>query len=209
MIILPKVSAKEITKFWVIYFGANKNNENVYSQMDPTQLSNIESKVQKSLDIYGSVSQIVPTPTPTPSPTPVPSNTVVPLSGVNSYTVANPPMFEKLTVTVNGSTGLYNIFDISFDYTVDSECGSGSGSGQQFNNVNSLISSNKQTFTVDIDTLLEEVNCNIITTSSADIKGNYSYSITVYSKPVLADGATTDPSRTDFYKSFPVTFKFT
>ena len=209
MINLPNVSAKEITKFWVLYFGAKQNNENVYSQMDPTQLSNIESKVQKSLDIYGGVSQIVPTPTPTPSPTPVPSNTVVPLSGVNSYTVATPPMFEKLTVTVNGSTGLYNIWGATFDYSTDSECGSGSGTGQQFNNFNSLVSSNKQTFTVDIDTLLEEVGCNIITTSSANIKGNYSFSITILSKPVLADGTTTDTSRIDFYKSFPVTFKFT
>jgi hypothetical protein len=177
--------------------------------MDPTQLSNIESKVQKSLDIWNGVSQIVPTPTPTPSPTPVPSNTVVPLNGVNSYTVANPPMFEKLTVTVNGSTGLYNIFGAHFDYNTDSECGDGSGTGAGFNNLNSLISSNKQTFTVDIETLLEEVGCNILSTSSADIKGNYSFSITVLSKPVLADGTTTDTSRTDFYKLFPVTFKFT
>jgi hypothetical protein len=42
MINLPNISAKEITKFWILYFGAKQNNENVYSQMDPTQLSNIE-----------------------------------------------------------------------------------------------------------------------------------------------------------------------
>ena len=209
MVVLPNNSAKEITKFWILYFGAKQNDSNVYTTMDPTQLSNIESKVQKSLDIWNGVSQIVPTPTPTPSPTPVPSNTVVPLVGVNSYTVVNPPMFEKLTVTVNGSTGLYNIWGATYDYNTDSECGNSSGSGQQFNNVNSLISSNKQIFTVDIETLLEEVGCNILSTSSADIKGNYSFSITVLSKPVLADGTTTDTSRIDFYKSFPVTFKFT
>jgi len=123
--------------------------------------------------------------------------------------VANPPMFEKLTVTVNGSTGLYNIWGATYDYSADSECGDSSGSGQQFNNFNSLVSSNKQTFIVDIDTLLEEVGCNIITTSSANIKGNYSFNITVLSKPVLADGTTTDTNRSDFYKVFAVTFKFT
>ena len=68
MIILPNVSAKEITKFWILYFGANQNNPNVYSQMDPTQLSNIESKVQKSLDIWNAIPSPSSTPTPTPTP---------------------------------------------------------------------------------------------------------------------------------------------
>jgi hypothetical protein len=57
---VPNNSAKEITKFWILNFGANQNQSNVYTSMDPTKLSNIESKVQKSIDNVNSLELITP-----------------------------------------------------------------------------------------------------------------------------------------------------
>jgi len=53
-------TTKEITKFWILNFGANQNQSNVYTSMDPTKLSNIESKVQKSIDTVKSLELITP-----------------------------------------------------------------------------------------------------------------------------------------------------
>jgi len=57
---VPNNSAKEITKFWILNFGANQNQSNVYTSMDPTKLSNIEAKVQKSIDNVNSLELITP-----------------------------------------------------------------------------------------------------------------------------------------------------
>ena len=57
---VPNNTAKEITKFWVLNFGATQNQPNVYTGMDSTKLSNIESKVQKSIETLNSLGLITP-----------------------------------------------------------------------------------------------------------------------------------------------------
>jgi hypothetical protein len=52
MVTVPDNSAKSITKFWILNNGAEIKDENVYTTMDPTQLSNIESKVQTSIGLF-------------------------------------------------------------------------------------------------------------------------------------------------------------
>ena len=53
--IVPNNTAKEITKFWILNFGATQKDLNVYTGMDATKLSNIESKVKKSIDLVNSI----------------------------------------------------------------------------------------------------------------------------------------------------------
>jgi hypothetical protein len=57
---VPNNTAKEITKFWELNFGATQNQPNVYTGMDSTKLSNIESKVQKSIETLNSLGLITP-----------------------------------------------------------------------------------------------------------------------------------------------------
>ena len=72
MVNVPDNSEKSISKFLILNNGAEILNENVYTTMDATQLSNIESKVKTAISKLNSFNQIVsPTPTPTPSPTPI------------------------------------------------------------------------------------------------------------------------------------------
>jgi hypothetical protein len=72
MVNVPDNSEKSISKFLILNNGAEILNENVYTTMDATQLSNIESKVKTAISRLNSFNQIVsPTPTPTPSPTPI------------------------------------------------------------------------------------------------------------------------------------------
>jgi hypothetical protein len=72
MVVVPNNSAKSIAKFWILNNSAETLDENVYTSMDVTQLSNIEAKVQTAINRLNTFNQLVsPTPTPTPSPTPI------------------------------------------------------------------------------------------------------------------------------------------
>jgi len=49
------VSAKEITKFWIINFAANTEGRiDLYNAYDPSQLSSIESEVQAAINLFNS-----------------------------------------------------------------------------------------------------------------------------------------------------------
>jgi hypothetical protein len=55
--LLPKITAKDITKFYTLYFSANQKNIDVYNklvQQNPSQLSEIENKVQQAIDTFKS-----------------------------------------------------------------------------------------------------------------------------------------------------------
>jgi hypothetical protein len=53
--LLPDITAKEIVKFHTLYFSANQKNIDVYNnlvQNNPSQLSQMEASVQKSIDLF-------------------------------------------------------------------------------------------------------------------------------------------------------------
>ena len=69
--LLPDITAKEIVKFYTLYFSANQKNIDVYNnlvQNNPSQLSQMEDSVQKSIDLFktgsGNVSGTPPPSTP-------------------------------------------------------------------------------------------------------------------------------------------------
>jgi hypothetical protein len=52
---LPEITAKDITKFYILYFSANAKNIDVYNklvQQNASFLSEIEANVQKSIDLF-------------------------------------------------------------------------------------------------------------------------------------------------------------
>jgi hypothetical protein len=71
---LPEITAKDITKFYILYFSANAKNIDVYNklvQQNASFLSEIEANVQKSIDLFktGSGNQSGTTPPNTPPTT--------------------------------------------------------------------------------------------------------------------------------------------
>jgi hypothetical protein len=129
------------------------------------------------------------------------------LNGVQTYDetdksrikYADSSIFEKLTVTVGGKSGMYNIDGASYMYNgIDSRNFESKG----LDTLNSLLSIDKQIFTVDSTTLLDEIDDLIGTTfvSGDAVK----FDIKVVSKPVLPDGITTDTSRQNTSSVFRV-----
>ena len=58
-------SEKDIAKFWILNMGANILPDNVYTGMGSTQLTSIEDKVKKSIDIWNAVPTTTTTTTTT------------------------------------------------------------------------------------------------------------------------------------------------
>lgn len=53
--LLPEITAKEIVKFYTLYFSANQKNIDVYNKLvqdNPSQLSQMEVSVQQSIDLF-------------------------------------------------------------------------------------------------------------------------------------------------------------
>jgi hypothetical protein len=71
--LLPSITAKEIVKFYTLYFSANQKNIDVYNnlvQNNPSQLSQMEASVQKSIDLFKTGSgNVSGTPPPNVPPT--------------------------------------------------------------------------------------------------------------------------------------------
>ena len=189
------VNKESITKFLILNSSATTLSSNVYTTYNSTELSNYESKVKVALDKFATqTGQVNPT---------VPPPTVSPLKDTYKYATTTPPIFENLKVEVDPTVdGLRDIFSIQYEYKITADCNSGSGYGQQFG-IN-FVSANKQKFEIGLEDLLNESDCQGV--SNAEQKGDYTYSISVMTKPVKADGST-DPSRNDFYKSYPISFK--
>jgi len=160
--------------------------------MDKTQLLNIQTKVEDSKKLFNPTSGIITPPPPKLNPL------------VDNYTYAMtiPPIFESLTITVDPKIdGPRQIFSIKFDYDIDAICVAGRGTGQQFNS--NLISNSKQQVNIEIQDLLNEMECSNV--PAKEFSGSYKFKITIYTTPVKADGSP-DNTRTDFYKSYPITF---
>jgi len=125
-----------------------------------------------------------------------------PLVDVYKYAQTTPPLFESLTVSIDPKIdGPREIFSVSFDYDIDADCSAGRGTSQQFN-IN-VISSSKQQVNIELQDLLNEMECSNV--PAKEYKGDYKFKIGIYTKPVKPDG-TPDNTRTDYYKSYPITF---
>jgi hypothetical protein len=108
---LPEITAKEITKFYTLYFSANAKNIDVYNklvQQNASFLSEIETNVQKSIDLFktgsGNVSGTPPPNTP-------------PKATTDEEIFANSKKFSKATME---NIDIYNT-QLRGDFVIDYE----------------------------------------------------------------------------------------
>ena len=188
---LKDTSKEEIAKFLILN-SANDTPETVYSQMEKTELLNIQTKVEESMRVFN----------PTSGNITVLPPKLNPLVDVYKYAQTTPPLFESLTISIDSKIdGPREIFAVEFNYDIDAPCSLGRGTGQQFNT--NHISSDKQKFEITYENLLSESEC--LNVPAKEYKGTYKYSIRILTRPVKADGSS-DNARTDFYKNYPITF---
>jgi hypothetical protein len=109
--LLPSITAKEIVKFYTLYFSANQKNIDVYNnlvQNNPSQLSQMEDNVQKSIDLFktgsGNVSGTPPPNTP-------------PKATTDEEIFANSKKFSKATIE---NIDIYNS-QLRGDFVIDYE----------------------------------------------------------------------------------------
>jgi hypothetical protein len=184
--------ADGITKFWILNNGPEILPDDVYTGMPSKDIESIKNTVTEAISLFDNSAGVVTPPPPKLNP----------LVDKYVYSIANPPIFESLTITVDPKIdGPRQIFSIKFDYDIDAICAAGRGTGQQFNS--NLISNSKQQVNIEIQDLLNEMECSNVPVK--EFSGSYKFKITIYTTPVKADGSP-DNTRTDFYKSYPITF---
>ena len=108
---LPNITSKDIVKFYTLYFSANQKNIDVYNnlvQNNPSQLSQMEANVQKSIDLFktgsGNVSGTPPPNTP-------------PKATTDEEIFANSKKFSKATIE---NIDIYNS-QLRGDFVIDYE----------------------------------------------------------------------------------------
>jgi hypothetical protein len=175
---IKDLTSSEITKFIVLYGDAAISNSNVYTSMNPTDITNIESKVTESINLFNqNTGDFTQTPPPANVPAPDPFDFVVENVGGS---------FNKLTVTIKPNAGLWKMFSAEYHYyKVTSECGNGSGSGRR---LDEFFSQDKQTFIITKQNILDDEGCGV-NTSQQDLVGKYEYLIWIYADPKLPDGS--------------------
>jgi len=183
-----------IAEFW--FLNRLPNSADVeqanWMSMSQTDRENYISTVKSSIGEFNTLSGNLNPPQPRLNP----------LVDKYVYAMTSPPIFESLTITVDPKIdGPRKIWSVGYDYDNDTDCAGGRGSKQQF--TSNYISSDKQTFMIELQDLLSEVGC--LNVPGNESKGPYKFKITIYTSPINADG-TPDNSRTDFYKSYPITF---
>jgi hypothetical protein len=166
---IKELTPSEITKFIILYGDAAIASSNVYTSMNPTNLTNMESKVDMAIKLYNSTTgNFNQTQQSATAPSPEPFDFVVEEVGGS---------FNKLTVTIKPNVGVWEMFIAEYHYyKVTSECGDGSGSGRR---LDEYISTNKQTFTITRQNILDEEGCGS-TTPQQDLVGKYTYQIWIY-----------------------------
>jgi hypothetical protein len=109
--LLPSITAKEIVKFYTLYFSANQKNIDVYNKLvqdNPSQLSQMEASVQQSIDLFktgsGNVSGTPPPNTP-------------PKATTDEEIFANSKKFSKATIE---NIDIYNS-QLRGDFVIDYE----------------------------------------------------------------------------------------
>jgi hypothetical protein len=166
---INQITPKDITKFIILNSDKAITPENVYTDMTPTQLANIEDKVDKSIKLFNTNSgNFTNTPPPANVPAIDPFDFVVEEVGGS---------FNKLTVTIKPNVGDWKMFIAEYKYyKVTSECGNSEGSGTR---LDEYFSTDKQTFTITRQNILDEEGCGA-TTDKKDLVGKYEYRIWIY-----------------------------
>jgi hypothetical protein len=190
------LSSSEITKFIVLYSNSSISSNNVYTSMNPTDITNMESKVTKAINLFNqNTGNFTQTPPPANVPAPNPFDFVVENVGGS---------FNKLTVTIKPNSGLWNMILAEYNYyKVTSECGSGSGSGRR---LDEFISQNMQTFTITKQDILGLEGCNI-NTPQKDLVGTYEYHIWIYGNPKLPDGNFDNSRQQSIWNDYTISFE--
>jgi hypothetical protein len=142
-------------------------------------------------------------------PKPVAQEPQIPV--YTAETIYSPGTFilESFSVSVNPSSPKYNIWGVVFNVKggTTAPCAENNGVSYDTNFVyNDYISNNKQNFSIEIIDILNVLQCdgpNLIQPN--DFKGKYELEFIVKSTPIKSDGQP-DPTRTDYSKSFPITF---
>jgi hypothetical protein len=191
----------DIAKFYILYFNAKSNNQNVYDSMkstDSVRLNEIENKIQESINIYTPTSGDF-TKKPNPVSTPVVS-APTPFIEKKTFTNSNSPIIESMKITTDSSQGLWEIFSARWDYNITAPCNSGSGTNVDLNA--GSISGNKREYFVDTESLLQEFECDKV-----EFNGIYKLTLRLYANPMTSDGKL-DSTRQQAVKSFSYNFKF-
>jgi len=191
---IKDLTSSEITKFIILYGDAAISNSNVYTTMNPTDITNMESRVTEAINLFN---QNTGNFTQTPPPVNVQAPT--PFISKYSYTISNPPIIESLKVTIDPAQGIWEIFNARWDYKITAPCDEGSGVNVDLSSGN--ISNNKQEFFVDTESLLQEFECD-----KKDNKGNYILTLRLWANPVTSGGQL-DNTRQQAVKSFSYNFK--
>jgi hypothetical protein len=193
---IKSINAKDIAKFLILYSSNGiPKNEDEYTTMNPTDVSNIESRVQEAINIINPVTgnvSAVPPPADIPAPTPFISK--------YEYTISNSPIIESLKVTIDPAQGAWQIFVARWDYTITASCAEGTGTNQDLNAGD--ISTNGQEYFVDTESLLRDFDCD-----KKDYKGEYKLTLELWANPITPGGEL-DTTRQQAVKSFSYNFKF-
>jgi hypothetical protein len=192
---IKSINAKDIAKFLILYSDNSiPKNEDEYTTMNPTDVSNIESRVQEAINIINPVTGNVsaaPPPANVPAPTPFISK--------YTYTVSNNPILESLKVTIDPAQGAWQIFSARWDYTITAPCAEGDGTFQELNAGD--ITTNGQEYFVDTKSLLKDFKCD-----KKDYKGEYKLKVELSANPITPGGER-DNTRQQAVKTFSYNFK--
>jgi hypothetical protein len=188
---IKTIDAKDIAKFLILYSDNGiPKNEDEYTTMNPTDITNIESRVQEAINVINPVTGNV---SATPPPADIPAPT--PFIEKKTFTNVAPFLITSLKVTIDPAQGAWEIFSARWDTKITAPCDSGTGTNIDLNS--GQISANKQEFFVDTESLLEEFECD-----KKDYKGDYNLKVRVWANPVGQPD-----NRQQAVKSFSYNFK--
>ena len=108
--LLPDITAKEIVKFYTLYFSANQKNIDVYNnlvQNNPSQLSQMEANVQKSIDLFKTGSGNV-SGTPPPNVPPTANSNEQIFKNAKDFSTVSLDNLEIKNNTLTGTFVVYN-----------------------------------------------------------------------------------------------------
>jgi len=193
---IKSITTKDISRFLILYGESAVYPDNVYTSMNPTDITTIESNVQNAIDIYSPITGNY-TNTPPPANVPVPNPFDFSVDTVGGS-------FNKLTVTIKPNAGLWKMFVAEFKYfKVTSECGSSEGSGLR---LDEYFSADKQTFIMSKLDLLDFMGCGT-NTPQKDLVGKYEFVIWIYADPKLSDGKSDTSRQQSIWNDYTISFE--
>ena len=183
----------DIAKFWILFNNSSVERENnVYTSYNSVDLQNLKDKITESFKIFNPTSGNVTNTQP-------PATTVEFNPFIEKRTFAGTNV-TSLTVTIDSSQGAWEIFSARWNYKITAPCADGSGTDVDLSA--GSISSNKQQYFVDTESLLQEFECD-----KKDFKGNYTLTLRLYANP-MTPGGQLDTNRKQSIKRFSYDFKF-